>query len=245
MLKIYIVIFSIIAITFYSCSSIQSVERYKTKDKNIEKNEIVRFTSENDTSYLAEDEDIPEELDPSDIPDNTNNYDLTELLKNIKNNNVANAEDVSETEAFLMEIVKYYKTPYKYGGNSLKGIDCSGFTQSIYKNVLDINLNRSAREQFLQGEVIENKDDLEFGDLVFFNTRRRVRPGHVGIYLWDNLFVHASTKNGVTVNSLDEEYYSKRYMGARRIKSNGIEYWRILSINTLLILSYFCLKTVF
>lgn len=210
---------------FYRCSTVQSVERYNKNKTENKKQSDIRFTSENDTSYIADDEDVPEEIDPSDIPDNSTNYDLYDLLKRIKSENINNnnSEKISETEAFLMEIVKYYKTPYKFGGNSLKGIDCSGFTQSIYRNVLEINLNRSAREQYLQGEVIDNKSDLNFGDLVFFNTRKRVRPGHVGIYLWDNLFVHANTKNGVTVNSLDEDYYSKRYMGARRIKQNNFE----------------------
>ncbi|MCJ7552912.1 MAG: C40 family peptidase, partial [Ignavibacteriaceae bacterium] len=85
-----------------------------------------------------------------------------------------------------------------------------------------ININRSAREQYIQGEVITEKSELKFGDLVFFNTRRRVRPGHVGIYIGDNLFAHASTKHGVTVSSLDHNYYSARYMGARRIDNDGV-----------------------
>lgn len=221
MLKIYSITFIFFLLVFYGCSTIQSVDRYNKNKSQDKKQSDIRFTSENDTSYIENDEDVPEEIDPSDIPEDSSNYDLFELLKRIKTENVNNnSEEVSETEAFLMEIVKYYKTPYKFGGNSLKGIDCSGFTQSIYRNVLEINLNRSAREQYLQGEVIDNKSDLNFGDLVFFNTRKRVRPGHVGIYLWDNLFVHANTKNGVTVNSLDDDYYSKRYMGARRIKQD-------------------------
>ncbi len=222
--KLFTVTFILLTLLFYSCSSITSVERYNKTKQESEKHSDIRFTSENDTSYFADDEDLSEELDPSDIPDNTTDYDLSELLKKIKNENAnSNSEEVTETEAFLMEIVKYFKTPYKFGGNSLKGIDCSGFTQSIYKNVLDLELNRSAREQYRQGEVIEDKSELKFGDLVFFNTRRRVRPGHVGIYLWDNLFVHANIKRGVTINSLDEDYYSKRYMGARRIKQTEFE----------------------
>ncbi len=223
MIKLYSIIF-ILLLLIYGCSSIPSVERYKKNNSTDSEQSEIRFTSENDTSYLNPEEEVSEEIDPSDIPENSSNYDLSELLKKIKSESSNNiSEEVTETESFLMEIVKYYKTPYKFGGNSLKGIDCSGFTQSIYKNVLDINLNRSARQQYLQGEVIENKNDLEFGDLVFFNTRRKVRPGHVGIHLWDNFFVHANVKNGVTVNSLDEEYYSKRYMGARRIKHDKFE----------------------
>ena len=62
-----------------------------------------------------------------------------------------------------------------------------------------------------------DRTELKFGDLVFFNTRRRVKPGHVGIYIGDNLFAHASSKLGVTISSLEHDYYNKRYMGARRI----------------------------
>lgn len=224
-MKIFLkILLAISFIIIYGCSSVQSVERYnKTKKENNSQPDI-RFTSENDTSYYFGEEEVPEELDPSDLPETTTSYELTELLQKIKNDNLNNnSTEVSKVEEFLMELVKYYKTPYKFGGNSLKGIDCSGFTQSIFRNVLEIKLNRTAREQYLQGEVIEDKNELKFGDLVFFNTRRRVRPGHVGIYLWNNLFVHASTKQGVIVTSLEEDYYSKRYMGARRIKSNGFE----------------------
>lgn len=222
-MKIYLlVLLPFILFINFGCSVVQSVDRYKQKKTEKDTHSDIRFTSENDTSYFSEEEDVPEELDPSDLPENTTSYELSEILKKIKSENLNNDNaEVSELEEFLMEIVKYYKTPYKFGGNSLKGIDCSGFTKSIYKNVLEIDISRSAREQYREGEVIDDKSKLEFGDLVFFNTRRRVRPGHVGIYLWDNLFVHASTKHGVIITSLDEEYYSKRYMGARRIKSNG------------------------
>ena len=118
-----------------------------------------------------------------------------------------------------MEIIKYLDTPYKYGGNSINGIDCSAFTKTIYGNVLSIDLLRSARDQYTQGIIINNRDELKFGDLVFFDTRRRVKPGHVGIYIGDNLFAHSSSKNGVIVSSLDQDYYSRKFMGGRRIEN--------------------------
>ncbi len=101
-------------------------------------------------------------------------------------------------------------------------IDCSAFTQTIYKNTLAINLERSARLQYKQGIEISEIENLKFGDLVFFNTRTRVRPGHVGIYIGENLFAHASSKKGVTISSLDHSYYVKRYMGGRRIRMEEI-----------------------
>ena len=132
------------------------------------------------------------------------------------------ADNGTLKEKMLMEIIKYLNTPYKYGGNSTRGIDCSAFTQTVYNNVLSFNLNRSAREQYKQGIEVDNPEDLKFGDLVFFNTRRRVKPGHVGIYIGDNLFAHASSRNGVIVSSLDQSYYSRRFMGGRRIEPQDI-----------------------
>jgi lipoprotein Spr len=137
-------------------------------------------------------------------------------MKRLETTSNLSSEQATAREKLIMEIIKYLDTPYKYGGSTLNGIDCSAFTQSVYQDALNINLNRTARDQFTQGKII-SKEELQFGDLVFFNTRRRVRPGHVGIYIGEGLFAHASTKGGVMISSLDEDYYSKRFMGARRI----------------------------
>ncbi len=205
------------------CSSSGSL-RYQTRENVKEDTEsTVRFTSKDSNQYSIPPDtlyrDLSDEDDPDDMPEETG-IDITEVVKNFKTkeNNTDPAADLSnDKEIVLMEIIKYLNTPYKYGGNSTKGIDCSAFTQTIYANTYDIGLLRSARDQYTQGLVVGNRDELEFGDLVFFNTRKRVRPGHVGIYIGDNLFAHASTKHGVIVSSLDHEYYSKRFMGGRRI----------------------------
>jgi cell wall-associated NlpC family hydrolase len=159
--------------------------------------------------------------DPSDLPDEEQKIQIASLIDNNGTEDgyyIPGFDYTTLREKMLMEIIKYLDTPYKYGGNTLDGIDCSAFTQNIYKSVLSINLERSARLQFKQGIEIDNKNTLKFGDLVFFNTRKRVKPGHVGIYIQDNLFVHASSKRGVTISSLDHSYYSKRFMGARRFE---------------------------
>ena len=179
-----------------------------------------RFSDQEDTAVLndslAEDEDeIPEDK----------GIDITSVMSRIDKNTSANdleADKSTLKEKMLMEIIKYLNTPYKYGGTSSNGIDCSAFTQTIYHNVLSVDLNRSAREQFKQGIEIDNRDDLRFGDLVFFNTRRRVKPGHVGIYIGDDLFAHASSRNGVIVSSMDQDYYSRRFMGGRRVEQNDV-----------------------
>ncbi|HEY3489451.1 MAG TPA: LysM peptidoglycan-binding domain-containing protein [Candidatus Deferrimicrobiaceae bacterium] len=105
--------------------------------------------------------------------------------------------------------------PYRFGGTSLTGIDCSGYVQKVF-GFLNIPLPRSAREQFAKGEKIE-KEELATGDLVFFKTYARF-PSHVGIYLGDNKFIHASSgDHKVKIDSLDAPYFLRRYIGARRL----------------------------
>jgi cell wall-associated NlpC family hydrolase len=94
-------------------------------------------------------------------------------------------------------------------------LDCSGFVQKTFA-FLNLDLPRSAREQFREGAKVA-KEDLSPGDLVFFRTYAKY-PSHVGIYLGDNRFVHASSREKkVTVDSLDTPYYVKRYIGAKRL----------------------------
>ena len=217
------------------CSSSLNSERYKTKTEktDTEKKSPVRFTDENDnkntsitdekindddlkSAALSEDVDS-DESDADDIPEEHDKVDLSgvssKLLTNSESNNFSTIK-----EKMLMEIIRYLNTPYKYGGTTKKGIDCSAFTQAVFDHATDFQLLRTARGQYTQGIEIDNTTDLKFGDLVFFNTRKRVRPGHVGIYIGDDLFAHASSKNGVIVSSLDHNYYSTRFMGARRLE---------------------------
>ncbi len=210
-----------------SCSSSSSTIRYGNTETENDDNPSDIFprygqnenNSVKDTVVLDDEEDVPEYQDPGDLPEDETPLNLTEIIKKIEEKAAGNHSDLTTTskrDMILMEIIKYLNTPYKFGGNSFNGIDCSAFTQNVYHNTNFYDLNRSAREQFKQGIEIKDRSELKFGDLVFFNTRRRVRPGHVGIYIGDNLFAHASTKLGVTISSLNHEYYSKRYMGARR-----------------------------
>jgi cell wall-associated NlpC family hydrolase len=113
--------------------------------------------------------------------------------------------------------------PYRFGGTTLWGLDCSGFVQKSFA-FLDLDLPRTAREQFREGAKVA-KSDLSPGDLVFFRTYAKY-PSHVGIYLGENRFVHASARDRkVTVDSLDKPYYEKRYIGAKRLlfEENQIE----------------------
>jgi cell wall-associated NlpC family hydrolase len=105
--------------------------------------------------------------------------------------------------------------PYRFGGSTLRGIDCSAYVQRVF-GLLDIKLPRTAREQYTTGAGIE-RDELAVGDLVFFRTYASY-PSHVGIYLGDNQFIHASSVvRRVTVDSLDLPYYRQRFLGGRRL----------------------------
>lgn len=118
-------------------------------------------------------------------------------------------------DKLLLNVVSYLGVPYVYGGTSRKGVDCSGFTSRVYASAANLALPRSTREQFTVGSEVD-RDELRFGDLVFFNTTGR-SPSHVGIYLEDDLFAHASVSDGVTFSSLESAYYKKRWVGARRV----------------------------
>ena len=120
-----------------------------------------------------------------------------------------------DRDKVLLEIVSMLGVPYRLGGNTQSGIDCSGFTSRVYQKALYRQLPRAARNQYEVGEEIA-ETDLQFADLVFFNTAGR-SPSHVGIYIEDDLFAHASVSYGVTISSLESTYYRKRYVGARRI----------------------------
>jgi len=105
--------------------------------------------------------------------------------------------------------------PYLYDGSDTTGFDCSGFTAKIYADVLGKALPHSTVEQFDAGEPVD-RHALQFGDLVFFAMDRDT-PSHVGIYVGDGLFAHASVSLGVTISLMESTYYKKRYCGARRI----------------------------
>lgn len=122
----------------------------------------------------------------------------------------------------IMEVIlDWLGTPYYFGGTSNRGIDCSAFTRQIFYLASRVLLPRTASEQFKIGVAIK-RDKLEFGDLVFFHTRRYAYASHVGIYLGDNLFAHSSSRYGVTVSSLESQYYNTRFIGARRLSAKDL-----------------------
>jgi cell wall-associated NlpC family hydrolase len=120
-----------------------------------------------------------------------------------------------EQSRMMREISRHMGIRYTLGGSSDQGMDCSGYTMVVYKNSIGKELPRSSLEQSKLGAAV-GTDDLKFGDLVFFNTTGEP-ASHVGIYLGDDLFAHASVSLGVTISSLQSSYFQKRYEGARRL----------------------------
>ncbi len=118
-----------------------------------------------------------------------------------------------ENQSLYNYIENWWGTPYRMGGNSHSGIDCSAFVQGLLISVYGASLPRVAHEQKSNCVPIRDDEKRE-GDLVFFNTRGGV--SHVGVYLHNNKFVHASTSGGIMISDLNETYWSKHYLGAGR-----------------------------
>lgn len=123
-------------------------------------------------------------------------------------------ESVTNINLFTV-IDEWWATRYRYGGSTKKGIDCSAFTGTLYTQAFHISLTRTAREQYDQCEKINNRDELQEGDLVFFNTRGGI--SHVGVYLGNSYFVHSSVHDGVTISSLNDDYYNRKFVSGGRL----------------------------
>lgn len=125
------------------------------------------------------------------------------------------AEEVKNTKMFVF-IDDWYGTPYRLGGTTKTGIDCSAFTQFLFSTVYSLSIPRTAREQYNLTNRI-SRTQLKEGDLIFFNTRGGV--SHVGVYLQNNKFVHASTSGGVMISDIFDEYWARKFVGVGRLKS--------------------------
>jgi peptidoglycan endopeptidase LytE len=140
-----------------------------------------------------------------------------------KRNEEENAEPFghwsnSDEQRMLVKVALcFLGAPYRLGGSSVRGLDCSGLVRKIYQ-VFNIDLPRTAYAQSMLGLSVK-RSELVAGDLIFFNTSRRL--GHVGIYIGNNEFVHASSyKRMVSVDKLSMPYFAKRFVRAVRLKGN-------------------------
>ena len=146
----------------------------------------------------------------------------SQQLSNRKQGTVLEQLEQNSRNNLIDQVINYaYRfrgTPYRYGAMSPRGFDCSGFTSYVFKR-FGIELDRSSRGQIFDGVRVK-KNDLQPGDLVFFaNTYESYSAAsHVGIYIGGGQFVHAAnSSSGVKVSYLSEDYYSSRYVGARRV----------------------------
>ncbi len=133
---------------------------------------------------------------------------------NAKEEKLSKEDNLKEMNKAIMAFYNEWKNvKYVYGGNSKKGIDCSAFTQRIYKEKLDIKIPRTTWTQVKIGKKVK-RSELKLGDLIFFKTG--VRDRHVGIYMGNGDFMHASIK-GIKFTKVNKPFYKKHYWTARRI----------------------------
>lgn len=118
-----------------------------------------------------------------------------------------------QSNALLTEAKKWLGTPYKYGGQDKRGVDCSGLVLNVYQKALDIKLPRNSGEQASFCSPLA-KDKLLPGDLLFFATSGSGKVSHVGIYVGDNKMIHSSASRGVIVSNISEAYYLRTFAGA-------------------------------
>lgn len=221
------IIFILCIIIIYSCSSSSTTQRYnkQSEEKEEPKNDV-RFTSENDPNPVKETEkekvtypNYYENSDPDKIPEEEIAIDRKDFIRKydkITNYSIA----LTVREKIIFEVISYLETPYLYGGNNSNGIDCSAFTQNVMNKAIAKNIPRTASQQFELGIPIAQITELQFGDLVFFDTSRNSYPGHVGIFMGEDLFAHSSQSQGVVISSIQSDYYKNRFVGGRRLEED-------------------------
>jgi len=149
--------------------------------------------------------------------DETTTDDQASLAKDYLSQIMGVALSATSNMKLFHFVYDWIGTPYRFGGSSRRGIDCSAFTKELYSQVFNMDIERSSRDIFSMVSPVR-KDDLQEGDLVFFKIHSR-RISHVGIYLGNNRFAHASSR-GVAISSLDDAYYKRYfYRGGRMLES--------------------------
>jgi murein DD-endopeptidase / murein LD-carboxypeptidase len=127
-----------------------------------------------------------------------------------------NAADIKNIKLYAF-VDEWMGVPYKYGGKDKNGIDCSSFTSTLYQQVYNKNVNGPTSSLIDLTNVI-SPSDLKEGDMVFFHIEKKGTVSHVGVYLQNNKFVHATTKKGVMINDLSENYYKQHFFKAGKLK---------------------------
>lgn len=226
-----LIVISVLALSLSSCSLFKKGSGVKANTGN---NTVGSSTSRNSTGFI---ENIsiktdnggnkpPVEEVPS-LPDEPSRIPAIspEMLYELQFK-YAILLDVPVEELMDHKLIEFlenwYGTRYRMGGRDKSGVDCSAFVQSFMSSMYGIAVPRTSQEQYQQSQRIK-KDELKEGDLVFFKTQRRKGISHVGVYLRNNKFVHASTSSGVMISDLREEYFARSYAGCGRYRNSGMQ----------------------
>lgn len=125
--------------------------------------------------------------------------------------------DGTENKALIKSIARWLRVPFKWGGCSKRGVDCSCFVKLVYKDVYGISLNRTSRNIVYKNLDTIKKRELQEGDIISFKIDGD-KISHIGIYLKNNKFVHVSRSKGVRISNLNGKYYRERFFSAGRVK---------------------------
>lgn len=185
---------AVFALTFSSCSSFK-----KFVNKDVEDEDFI-------ISQLYADEYVEEKPFVPQKPVGTG-----------KVNKIGIEINASDNKKLYEAIEDWYGTPYKYGGCTKQGVDCSCFVGNVFKTVYGMSLKRSAHDIYENNCTLVSKDKLKEGDFVFF-TNNNKRVSHVGIYLKDGMFAHSSTSRGVMISKLDNSYWKQHFFKGGRPK---------------------------
>lgn len=215
------------SMTIFSCSSVHHTSSSTAKTSNsgprflddISVNPGEKISSKNKSYGYTE--RAPDLKASADAEDNRN------LSLNEKTLVTKYATIIGVTEKkmnnipLIEEIDEWYGTPYRYGGSSKRGIDCSAFSRTVFNDVFNAAIPRTAQEQYEYCDRIK-KSQLEQGDLVFFHTTGGRKITHVGVYLQNGKFVHASTSSGVMISDLEDYYWRRAYRAAGRMPKGDV-----------------------
>lgn len=174
-----------------ACSSSQP-DGYVTKKKKVKQDKYASLSGVQRKSLIEQ----------------SNLETLSNIVSEYTNSNI-------DRDEVMIKIIELINTPYLWGGMTTNGIDCSAFVQRVFRMALGIELPRTSIVQSTVGVEVK-REDLRFGDLIFFNTMGH-RISHVGIYLGETVFAHSSSSGGVKTSSLNEDYYNRVYVTARRV----------------------------
>lgn len=181
------------------------------------------YLNKNSNSIVSETEPTTiaksEEVNYDKMPENLSDLEKANWLQLKYSIKMDVAVESINNIPLLQKIDEWWGTPYCLGGSSKSCIDCSFFTLDVMSTIYNTSLKRTAAEQYVQANKIE-WSELKEGDLVFFKTEGRRNITHVGIYMTNNKFAHASTSQGVTISDLADPYWRKRLYSLGRVSPN-------------------------